>query len=117
MTAEFSLTIPVLLVMFFGLFQVGTLFIANAGLKNGIGEAARLATLYPRRSDDTIIQRLRSASYGINSANLTNVVISHGIAQGTDYTEISASYTVPMNMLVVTLPSITLSESRRVYVP
>jgi len=115
--AEFSLVVPILLLLIFGIFQVGVLFLANAGLKHGLGEAARLASLFPARSDAEIAARVANASFGIDRARLAEPVITHGISQGAAYTEISVRYTVPMNIVVVTLPSITLTDRRRVFVP
>ena len=44
-TVEFAIAVPVLVVMLYGIFQVGLIFQANAGMQHALGEGARLATL------------------------------------------------------------------------
>ena len=117
MVAEFALVVPILLTLTFGIIQAGVLFLANAGLKHSLGEGARLATLFPRRTDAQIIQRIEAAQFGLNPAYLATPTISHGVSQGSDYTDISVSYTVHLDLLVTALPAVTLTERRRAYSP
>ncbi|WP_207792570.1 TadE/TadG family type IV pilus assembly protein [Sandarakinorhabdus glacialis] len=117
MAAEFALIIPILLVLIFGIFQIGIVFFANAGLKHGLGEAARTATLWPARSDETLASAVRSQSFGIVQAQLENPVVTHGVSQGAPYTEIAVTYTVPVSLLFIDLPSVTLTDRRRVFIP
>ena len=42
---EMALALPILVSMIYGLFQVGLLYQANAGMQHALGEGARLATL------------------------------------------------------------------------
>ena len=42
---EMALALPVLITMIYGIFQVGLLYQANAGMQHALGEGARLATL------------------------------------------------------------------------
>jgi Flp pilus assembly protein TadG len=114
---EFALIVPVMAALVFGIIQAGVLFFANAGLKNGVGEAARLSTLWPPRTDAQITAELRTKAFGIDKAKLPAPVITRGTAQGVPYAEITATYTVPINLYVIALPSVTLRETRRVYIP
>lgn len=114
---EFALTVPLLLALALGILQAGVLFFANAGLKNGVGEAARLSTLWPPRTDAQITAELKSKAFGIDKTKLPAPVITRGTSQGVPYAEITATYTVPINLYVISLPSVTLQESRRVYIP
>ena len=43
---EFALSVPVLVSMIWGIFQLALLFEANAGIQHALGEGARYATLY-----------------------------------------------------------------------
>lgn len=113
--AEFAIVVPVLLVLIFAVFQVGVLFFANAGLKHGLGEAARSATLWPRRNDAQIIAQFRSTVFGVDQQTLADPVITTGRIQGADYVDISVSYTVPLNLFVIPLSSITLTDQRRAF--
>ena len=42
---EFAIAVPILVTMLYGIFQVGLLFQANAGMQHALGEGARYATL------------------------------------------------------------------------
>lgn len=117
MAVEFGLTIMLLMTLIVAILQFGVVFIAWAGLKNGVGEAARFATLFPPRTDVQIVGELKAKSFGLQPANLSAPVITHGIAQGARYTEISVSYSAPLDLFLVPLPSVTLNETRRAYVP
>ena len=48
---EFAIAMPTLLVFIYGIFTVGKLLEANAGMQHALGEAARYATLYPTPTD------------------------------------------------------------------
>ena len=117
MVAEFALVVPVFLTIIFAIVQIGILFFANAGLKHSLGEAARYATLYPRRTDDQIKTRLQATRFGLDPQYLAAPVISHGVSQGTDYADISVQYTVHMDLFLFDMPVITLSDQRRAYLP
>ena len=43
---EMALALPVLVSMIYGLFQVGLLYQANAGMQHALGRGRALATLY-----------------------------------------------------------------------
>jgi Flp pilus assembly protein TadG len=55
--AEFALTLPLFLAFVFVFFGIGAVFWANAGLRNGVGEGARVATLFPRATTPRSAQR------------------------------------------------------------
>jgi Flp pilus assembly protein TadG len=114
---EFAITVPMLLALIFGTIQAGLIFVAIAGLKHGVGEAARLATLWPTRTDAQIRNELRAKAFGVKPANLSNPVITRSTSQGVPYAEISVSYTMPLEVFFLDLPDITLQESRRAYIP
>ena len=42
---EFALSLPILVLLIYGIFQVGLMFQANAGMQHALGEGARYATL------------------------------------------------------------------------
>ena len=43
---EFAIAVPILIVCIYGIFQVGLLYEANAGMQHALGEGARAASLY-----------------------------------------------------------------------
>jgi Flp pilus assembly protein TadG len=113
---EFALVSPVLILMLIILAQFGILFFAKSGLKNLVADAARYATIYPRPTDAQLLNRMAQPHFGLVSADLSTPTISHGVANGTNYVDISVSYTVPVNVFVWQTGPYVLSEARRAYV-
>lgn len=114
---EFALAAPVLFAVVIGVAQLGILFFANAGLHNAVAEGARLATIFPRPTDEEITAAIMDSRFGMQRAN---IVADPEIVHGTDgngytYADISLSYRVPLNFIFFETPPITLSESRRVF--
>ena len=116
-TAEFAFTIPVVLTAIFAMTQLGILFFANAGLQNAVGETARLATLWPRRSETQLRAKLTATRFGINPAYLSTPQFTYGTANGSSYVEIRVSYRSQLNFIFFEYPLITLTQSRRAYLP
>ncbi|OYW84733.1 MAG: hypothetical protein B7Z20_10280, partial [Sphingobium sp. 32-64-5] len=77
-TMEFVLTIPIALVVIFGSVQIGMVFWADAGLQNALGDAARVATLWPRRSDTEIAAVFDARKFGLKPEGLSTPVITSG---------------------------------------
>jgi Flp pilus assembly protein TadG len=115
--AEFALTIPVAVMIILGIVQLGMVFWANAGLQNGLGEAARVATLWPRRSDTEIRNRLNASVFGIDPAKLATPTVVPGSAAGQDFIDISVSYQTSVNMILFEIPLFTINHTRRAYRP
>ena len=113
---EFALLAPALIAFIIGISQLGILFFANAGLKSAMGEAARLATLFPRPSDSRLSARFTEARFGLNPAYLSTPTIAHGRLSGRDYIDIRVTYDVPIDFLFFRVPPVRLTESRRVFV-
>lgn len=114
--AEFALTLPLFLAFTFVFFGIGAVFWANAGLRNGVGEGARVATLFPRRTTAQISTAVRANSFGLGSV-MTTPTITPGIANGQDFVDITVTVTPRFNLFIIEVEPITLSETRRVYRP
>ena len=108
---EFALAIPVLVLFIWGIFQVGIAFQASAGMQNALGEGARLATLYPKRSNTEIVARINDKVFGtgIGTFAVTPVV------DGPDYKDLKVSFTMTPNFLFFNGPRVTLVREKRVY--
>lgn len=115
--ADFALTISVVLTVIFAMFQFGIIFIANAGLQNAVGDAARLATLWPRRSQEQLAAQLTLSHFGLSAANLSTPTFTYGTSNGSDYVDISQSYNAQLNFAFFDYPTITLHQTRRAYLP
>ncbi len=112
---EFALIAPVLFGFLFAIAQLGLLFFANAGLRNAVGEGARLASLYPRPTDQQIISHINSRKFGLDPAHVVGPTIVNGTVDGASYAEITMSYSAPMNFLFYNVGPIRLTKTRRVY--
>ena len=114
---EMAIALPVLVAMIYGLFQVGLLYQANAGMQHALGEGARVATLYERYTsnnvptDAAIKSRMTSKLFGKGDGTFT----VNDPVTGTGYKDLSITYTKKMNFLFFNGPTITLSRSKRAY--
>jgi Flp pilus assembly protein TadG len=113
--AEFALVLPLFLAMLFGSIQLGILFFANAGRHNAVAEAAREATLWPRRDEAQLRARLNASRFGIVPAQMGTPVITYGNTGGQDFVDIQATYTVSLNFGFFSMPAVSLSETRRAW--
>ena len=115
---EMALALPVLITMIYGIFQVGLLYQANAGMQHALGEGARLATLCipsgnncTPPSDTAIKNRITAKLFGKSDGAFT---VSNPVV-GAGYRDLSVSYTRSMNFIFFRGPTITLNRSKRAY--
>jgi Flp pilus assembly protein TadG len=119
---EFAIALPILTLFIYGIFQVGLLYEANAGMQHALGEGARLASLYDSSTtshvptDDAIKARINAKLYGQNGGTfaVSDPVTVTNSAAGS-YKTLSVSYTRGMSFLLVPGPTVTISRSKRVY--
>ncbi len=116
---EFALAIPVLIMLIWGIFQVGLLFWASAGMQHALGEGARFATLCINPSptcatptDAQIQARISSSVWGTNNGTFT---VSPPVS-GPGFKTLTVSYTAPTNFLFMSGPTVTLSQTKKVYI-
>jgi Flp pilus assembly protein TadG len=112
---EFALLAPVFVAFVFAIIQLGNLFFASAGLKNAVGEGARLATLWPRPTDDQIKTQINAKRWGLNPTHITGPTIITTTVGGITYADITMSYAAPIKFPFYDVGAITLSQTRRVY--
>ena len=120
---EFAISLPVLLVMIYGIFQIGLIFQANAGMQHALGEGARYATLCTPTStgcnspsDSAVVTKMSSKVFGMNIGTFgTPTVTTPAAATCTHCKDLSVSYTVTPNYLFFSGPPITLTRTKRVY--
>jgi len=121
---EFAISVPVLTVMIYGIFQVGLIYQANAGMQHALGEGARFATLCtPNGSactsptDDAIKAAISAKKFGSNIGSFgAPTVTTPAAASCTFCRDLQITYTVTPNFLFFSGPAITLTRSKRVYV-
>ena len=120
-TIEMAICLPVLVVLLWGIFQVGIAFQANAGMQHALGEGARLATICQNPSargvcgmatDAQIKVAITAKAFGTGVGTFSEP----GVATGVGYKDLTVSFTMPMNFLFFTGPPVTLTQTKRVYV-
>ena len=110
---EFALAAPALILMIWGLFQVGLIFLANAGTQSALGEAARYATIYPTPSDSTLQTSITAHKFGLKNGTWSTPTIATDTSNGTK--TISVVYSQPTNLLFFKGPTVSISKSKVVY--
>lgn len=107
---EFALIAPLMLTFIIGIAQLGTLYMANASIRSSVAEGARLATIWPRPTNDAIIARINSRRNNLVAARVTGPTITTA-ADGSTIT-ITMSYAVPLNFIFFQASPVTLTETR-----
>jgi Flp pilus assembly protein TadG len=121
---EMAIALPVLVVMIYGIFQVGLVFQANAGMQHALGEGARLASLcVPTAngcnapSDASIVTRMQDKLFGDNiGAFGTPAVTTPPAATCTNCRLRTVTYTVTPTYLFFSGSPVTLTRTKRVYI-
>lgn len=115
-TVEMALTLPILVVFFYGIFQVGAIMAADAGMQHGLGEGARMATLFPTPDNAAITSRITAKTFSVNVGSFsTPTIVDTNDATG-QYRTMSITYTVTPNFLFFNGPDISMTRSKRVYI-
>lgn len=117
---EFVVAIPILVSIIWGIFQVGILYQANAGMQHALGEGARLATICVPTgttcdppSDTDIQDQITSGKFGLANGTWGTPQITTDTTAKTK--TISVTYSQPTDFLFFQGPTVTLSASKVVY--
>lgn len=117
---EFAIALPVLVAFIWGIFQCALLFQANAGMQHALGEAARLAVIYPTPSDTDISARVTAKKFGtyngtLGTLQITNNTVTQGGTTTTVSKDLTLTYTHTMSFLFMPSKTITLTRTKKVY--
>ena len=121
---EMAIALPVLLVMIYGIFEVGLVFQANAGMQHALGEGARLESLcVPTAngcnapSDSSVVARMQAKLFGNNiGAFGTPSVTTPATATCTNCRLLTVTYSVTPNYLFFNGPAINLTRTKLVHI-
>ena len=113
---EMAFALPCLIVMMWMIVQLGLVFRAMSGIQHGLGEGARLATLYPKPTDTAIHDKIQAAVYGIGPGHFTIATPVTGSADGANYMDLKVTYTQSTDMLLFPGPDISVARSKRVWI-
>ena len=108
---EMAFALPIMLVLVYGIFQLGVIFAANAGMQHALGEGARMATIYPSPTDTEIKAKMNAKLFG---TKVGTFAVADPIGT-TNYKDLQVTYTVTPNFLFFNLPAVTITRTKRVY--
>lgn len=123
---EFALAVPALVVMIYGIFQIGVAFQASAGMQHALGEGARLATICQSptaagvctvATNDEIKAKINAKVFGTGVGTFSDPSVT--TPPTTDCTNcrlLSVTFSMPTSFLLFPGPTISLTRSKRVYV-
>lgn len=111
---EFAIAVPILVTFIWGIFQVGLLYRANAGMQHALGEAARYATIYPTPTDQQIQTKITSGKFGLDQGTWGTPTIETDTVAQTKL--ITVTYSQPTDFLFFKGPTVSLTRSKLVYV-
>jgi len=113
---ELALSLPILMTALYGIFVVGSMMEASAGIQHALGEGARAATLFPTPSDSTLVTRMQDKVFGMNYGVFTTPTVTTPLSSSCiNCRDLSVSYTLTPNFLFFNGPPITLTRTKRVY--
>ena len=113
---EMAFALPALIILLWMIVQLGLVFRAMSGIQHGLGEGARMATLYPKPDDDAIQNKIEAAVYGIGPGNFNIEEPVTGTADGANYMDLRVTYTQETDLLLIPGPDISVSRSKRVWI-
>jgi hypothetical protein len=114
---EFAMITPVLVLLVMGCIQLGVLFLANAGLQNAVGEGARMATLWPRRTAGQITAEIDASKFGLEPGGLSQPELTYGRSSGQDFVDVRMTYTTSVDFIFFEIDGIQFVQTRRAYLP
>ena len=110
---EFAIAVPILVTFVWGIFQIGILYRANAGMQHALGQGARYATIFPTPSDEQIQEKIVSHKFGVDGGTWTTPAI---ITDPTAQTKlITVTYSQPTDFLFFQGPTVSLTRTKLVY--
>lgn len=123
---EAAIALPVLITMIYGIFTIGQMFEANAGIQHALGEGARYATLCPALStsgSNTVCQlhtgteiknRVNDKLFGTLNGTFDAPTLDTSTANS-GYVTLTVTYHPTLKFAFFTLPSPTVTRSKRIY--
>lgn len=113
---EMAFALPTLIMMLWMIVQLGLVFRAMSGIQHGLGEGARMATLFPQPTDTAIKTKISDAVYGIGPGSFTIADPVPGTSGGAEYLDLQVTYTQATDLLILPGPTISVTREKRVWV-
>jgi Flp pilus assembly protein TadG len=119
---EFALTVPILITLIYGIFEMSQLYEANAGMQHALGEGARFATLCVPTSTGCNSETNTAIKAQMNAKLFGPVGGTFDVQDPVDdaslkFKTLTVTYTRNMDFLFFAGPAVTLTRSKVVYTP
>lgn len=112
---EMAFALPILIMLIWMVVQLGLVFRAMSGIQHALGEGARAATLWPVPTTATVKAKMNAAVYGIKPGTFNIPTPTAGTADGSNYLDLTVTYTQTTDLIFIPGPTITVSRSKRVW--
>jgi Flp pilus assembly pilin Flp len=112
---EMAFALPILIILIWMIVQLGLVLRAMSGIQHSLGEGARLATIWPVPSVDTIQDKMNDAVYGIGPGEFDIPTPVAGNADGSEYLDLEVTYSQDTDLLLIPGPTINVSRTKRVW--
>lgn len=115
---EFAFAFPALIVLIYGIAQLGMVYRAMSGIQHSLGEGARLATIWkePMVTSAEIRARMQQVVYGIGPGTFTIAEPKLGATNnGIKFILLKVEYSQPTSLLLFPGPTVSVSREKRVY--
>jgi hypothetical protein len=109
---EMAFAVPVLALFLYGIFEIGVIFQANAGMQHALGEGARYATIYPAPTNAQIKQRIDDKVFGVGIGDFE----AEDVVNGANYKDLSVTFSMPTFFLFFHGPDVNITRTKRVYI-
>jgi len=114
---EAAFALPVLATMMIGILQFALVFQASGAMRHGLGEGLRFAKVTPGATSTQVLDKTRAGLAGINLDGITALTFQSGTDNGAQFGLISMTYKLEPLLPFAAIPPITLTETRRAYLP
>ncbi len=109
---EMAIALPVLVTFIYGIFQLGVIFQANAGMQHALGEGARYATIWPTPADAAIKSKVSAEVFGTKNGTFT---VADPVTNADASKTLSVTFSMPTNFLMFKGPNVNVTRSKKVY--
>ncbi len=114
---DFAFAFPVLITLMLGTIQLGVYLQASGTLRHALGEGIRYAKVYPDATSTQVLDEVRSEMPAMSTANISKLQFVRGTSNGAEYGQISISYKLEPLIPLMPVPPITISETKKAYLP
>ena len=115
---EFAMVAPLIITLIVGTLNIGNYIYAQNSVAAAVDKVGREAAVYPFPSDEKMRTIFADAILKQEATIPVSLAIQRGTtSNGTKYVNLSTTYSLPVELIFVSLGSMPVSADRRVYIP